>query len=269
VLGLVAVLGVIAWATPLPTWVTDQGAYERMTREWLIPGCGDYHCFRVLVPWMLRLVPGPDWLKWKAYAVVCEALAATAMGRWVVALGFTPQVGRMLIWATALGSGSLYAIFDPYSSDALMHLLAPVLALLAYRSRFWIAGGIGAIGTLAKEFAAVPLYVIAAVRAQQGRFSEARDALAAAVAATLVWAAWQTALRVGLDYQTGPTYSANLLSGGFIWFWVTHIGPGLIVISIASVFVGFWILWPIGLAAGSPIVRQLTLGAVPAMLVLC
>ncbi len=100
-------------------------------------------------------------------------------------------------------------------------------------------------------------------------FSEARDALAAAVAATLVWAAWQTALRVGLDYQTGPTYSANLLSGGFIGFWVTHIGPRLIVISIASVFVGLWILWPIGLAAGSPIVRQLTLGAVPAILVLC
>jgi hypothetical protein len=268
-LGLIVVLGVIASAMPAPTWVTDQGAYERMTREWFIPGCGDYHCFRVLVPWMIRVLPGPDWLTWKAYAVICEALAATAMARWVVALGFTPKAGRMVMWATALGAGSLYAIFDPYSSDALMHLLGPGLSLLILRSRIGLAGAIAAAGTLAKEFAAIPLYVMAAVRAQQRRYAESRSALAAAAAATLVWTGWQAALRLGLRYETGPTFSANLLSGGFIGFWVTHIGRGLIVKSIASVFAGFWLLWAAGLVWGPAFVRQLALAAAPTILVLC
>ncbi|MGH9384939.1 MAG: hypothetical protein ACRD2N_11695 [Vicinamibacterales bacterium] len=178
--GLGLVLSVIASAAPAPTWVTDQGAYERMTREWFIPGCGDYHCFRLLVPWMLRVIPGPEWLEWKAYAVVCETLAATLMARWVVTLGFTPRVGLMVMWATGLGSGSLYTLFDPHSSDPLMHLLAPLIALVANRSRFGIAGAIAAVGTLAKEFAVAPLYVFAALRAQQRRLTDARRALTAA-----------------------------------------------------------------------------------------
>ena len=72
---MVVVLGAVAWASPQPWWATDRDVYERMGREWIVPGCNDFHCFRPLVSWVLGRIPGPPLLIWKIYAVLCQAAA--------------------------------------------------------------------------------------------------------------------------------------------------------------------------------------------------
>jgi hypothetical protein len=264
---MVAVLGVVAWVSPQPWWETDRDVYERMGREWVVPGCNDFHCFRPLVSWVLGRLPGSPLVIWKSYAVLCQAGAGFAMALWVMRWNASPRAARMIAWLTALGSGACYTLFDPYASDPLMHLLGPALMLMIDRNRIATATACSAIGVFAKEFAAVPLAISAATRAVQGRWAEARRLTVAAVAVIAVWAAWQLTARTMLHYTTGPTYSADLTTGGYLVFWLLTLSTTLVITLIAMVLGGLWLLWPAGLMWGPKALRQLTFASVPALLV--
>ena len=252
---------------PAPWWQTDRDVYERLGREWVVPNCNDFHCFRPLVSWILGRIPGPPLLIWKSYAVLCQAGAGIAMASWVLANGATKRTARQIAWMTALGSGACYTLFDPYSSDPLMHLMAPLLMIAIGSNRFVIAIAASAAGVLAKEFAAVPLIVSAAARAIQGRWREARVLTLGAVGVVAVWAAWQLFARTSLGYVTGPTYSADLTSGGYLVFWLLTLSTTLVLTTIAMVLGGLWLLWPAGLLFGARQLRQLTFASLPAVLI--
>jgi hypothetical protein len=264
---MVAVLGVTAWLSPQPWWETDRDVYERLGREWIVPGCNDFHCFRPLVSWILGRIPGPPLAIWKTYAVLCQAGAATAMFWWARRWQVSLRAARMVAWLTALGSGACYTLFDPYTSDPLMHLLGPVLMLAIDRGRFGAATALSVAGVFAKEFAAVPLAIGAATRGLQERWPEMRKLTAAAVLVIAVWAAWQLWARTELHYTTGPTYSADVTTGGYLVFWLLTLSTTLVVTLVTMVFGGLWLLWPAGLYWGPRELRQLTFASVPALLV--
>ena len=67
------------------------------------------------------------------------------------------------------------------------------------------------------------------------------------------------------DYTTVHSHSTKLLSGGFIVFWLDHIGLSLAVASIAAVFGGLWLLWPAGLHL-DPALRRLAWAAIGPLL---
>ena len=264
---MVAVLGVTAWLSPQPWWETDRDVYERLGREWIVPGCNDFHCFRPLVSWILGRVPGPSLVIWKAYAVLCQTGAAMAMFWWARRWQVSARSARMVAWLTALGSGACYTLFDPYTSDPLMHLLGPVLMLAIDRGRFGAATALSVAGVFAKEFAAVPLAIGAATRGLQERWPEMRKLTAAAVLVIAVWAAWQLWARTELHYTTGPTYSADVTTGGYVVFWLLTLSTTLVVTLVTMVLGGLWLLWPAGLYWGPRELRQLTFASVPALLV--
>jgi hypothetical protein len=266
-LPVLAVLAIVATLTPSPWWATDKDLYERMSREWLIPGCSDIHCFRPLVSVTLGLLPGPSSFKWLAYAVICEAGAATLMGLWVSRLGASARTSTMVVWLTALGSGSLYTLFDPHTSDPLMHLIGPAVMLAWVDGRFAAAIAFSVAGILAKEFAAVPIAVITATLALRGRWREFRIAAAGTAGAVALWAAWQVVARVALGYGNGLTHSADFASGGFLVFWMMNISSMLVIASLAMAYGALWLLWPAGLWGGTTEIRQLTFAALPPMLV--
>lgn len=262
-----AALAAIAMASPLPRFWTDKDVYVALSDRYVLPGCDDFHCFRVLVPWVLSLVPGStDYLTWRVYAVICQTLAAGAMYRWVRRCGAGPQAASQVMWLTALGSGSLYTLFDPFTSDPLMHLLAPVLMIMVAHGRAGSATTASAFGVFAKEFAAVPLVIFAGWRALQRRWSEALVLVVATAAVVAVWLAWQLTARSLWGYSTGPTRSADLLHGGFLLFWVQNIGPQLVVVATAGALGALWLLWPAGAWWAPPDVRRLTVAALPALL---
>ncbi|HUQ88806.1 MAG TPA: hypothetical protein VM096_14715 [Vicinamibacterales bacterium] len=264
---MVAVLGVTAWLSPQPWWQTDRDVYERMGREWVVPGCNDFHCFRPLVSWMLGRIPGPSLVIWKTYAVLCEAGAAVAMFHWARRWNSSVSSARMVAWLTALGSGPCYTLFDPFTSDPLMHLLGPTLMLAIDRGNVGFATAASAIGVFAKEFAAVPLAISAATRGLQERWPEMRRLTVLSAVVVMVWAAWQLIARTQLHYTTGPTYSADVTTGGYLVFWLLTLSTTLVITLITMVLGGLWLLWPAGLYWGPRDLRQLTFASVPALLV--
>jgi hypothetical protein len=264
---LLAAAAAVAAAAPAPWWETDRDVYERLAREWFVTDCNDFHCFRPLVSWVLGRIPGPELVVWKSYAVLCQVGAGISMAYWVMRQGASRRTARQIAWLTALGSGACYTLFDPHTSDPLMHLLGPLIMIAVVRQQFAAATATSAVAVLAKEFAAVPLMVAAAWRALQSRWPEARRLAAGAAITVAVWAAWQSYARWMYFYTTGPTYSADLTTGSYLVYWLLTLDTGLAMTLIVMVLGGVWLLWGAGLWWGSRELRQLTFAALPAILI--
>jgi hypothetical protein len=217
---------------------------------------------------MLAVVPGSGYVKWRGYAIVCESAAAFMMALWVLRTGASMRAAVMVLWMTALGTGSLYTLYDPFTSDPLMHLLGPLLMTLLTDGRLWVATAIAAAGVLAKEFAAVPVFVNALMRAMRFEFRRYDDVLLSLGMVIAVWTGWGVLSRAGLNYTASKSHSFDRIgSGGFFGFWLEHIGMSLAVISIAGALAGLWLLWPAGVFRGPAIVKQLNAAAIAPLLV--
>src|SRR5262249_15439434 len=103
---LVAVLGAIAALSPLPDRVTDRGIYEQTAAYGIVRDCNDLHCFRALVAWTLGVVPAPSTLKWRAYAVVCNAVAAVLVMQLCLTFGLSRRAAWTASLMSALGFGA-------------------------------------------------------------------------------------------------------------------------------------------------------------------
>src|SRR5437016_1917832 len=137
---LVILLGAIAWLSPAPDHVTDRDTYEATATRFIVPDCTDLHCFRVLVPWTLGLVPGPSILKWKAYAVVGNAAAAVTVFQLCLVLGLTTRAAWLASIASAFGFGSLYTLHDVFTADPLMYFLGAFVTLQLLEERVAFGG---------------------------------------------------------------------------------------------------------------------------------
>jgi hypothetical protein len=260
---IAAVLGAVATQTPSPP-SDDRDTYQKVGRQLFIRNCPDFHCFRFLVAVVLEPLPGPSPVKWKGYAVLANAAAAVAVGHFCLLLGLSTPAAVAASWLSAMGSGSLYSLFDSYTSDPLMYLIGPLVAIAVWQGRIGRAGAIGGIGVLAKEFAAAPLWIFSLMAALERRWRSAWRLMAAAVLVTLCWAFVQVALRVTLNYQNGPTASNDLLHGAFLAQWLRNVGPVNAIKYLFITFGALYLLLPAGLAQ-SRTNLNLALASLPAV----
>jgi hypothetical protein len=266
-LALTACLAFVAVLTPTPWWATDRDIYVRVGKEFFVSDCTEIHCFRVLVPWVVERFPGSSAFWWKAYAVLCQAAAGVAMCHLVTRFGASRRAAVQVAWLTALGSGALYTLFDPHTSDPLMHLLLPMITMELVDLRVPRAGALATLGVFAKEIAVVPLVVMALARAVQ-QLPGATKVLAVATAVVSIWLGWQLALRTLLGYTSDAT-RLELHLGSFVAFWAINLSPTLVAASIVMSLGGLWLLWFVGLWWGPRSLRQLTFAAVPVILIFC
>lgn len=262
-LGLVVALGVIALVTPPTRMDSDRGNYEAIAERIIIPGCDQLHCFRVLVPWVLGGVPGESLEKWQAYAVICNAAAAIAVwllcGAWRL-----PRKGAWYAaFASAFGFGSLYTLYDNYTSDPLMFLAGPLLLLLMTSERQAVAGALAALFITAKEFAVVPIYIHAAASWLEGQRTVAIRSALIAAGAFAVWLALTLWLMRVYHYSYGLNPSADPLHGGYIWHWYLSLNPAVAALAIVAQLGVLWILAPAGWAYAPAALRNATLAAIP------
>jgi len=257
------VLGAIAAATPAPT-NDDRDIYQKIGRQLLIRHCPSIHCFRVLVAAALEPLPGPSVVKWKTYAVLANAAAAVAVGHFCLLLGLSTSAAVAASWISALGSGSLYSLFDCYTSDPLMYLIGPLVAAAVWRGRIARAGVISGVGVFAKEFAAAPLWIFAILAALERRRRTALQLVAAAGVVTLVWAVLQIGLRLGLRYTNGATASSNLMHGAYLALWLKNVGVARALIYLFITFGALYVLLPAGVIR-SPRSLRLLLASLPAV----
>jgi len=266
---LVFLLGVIAWLSPLPDRVTDRRIYENTAVQGVVPDCTDLHCFRALVAWTLGALPGPSTLKWRSYAVVCDAAAALL----VFQLSLTFGLGERTAWTasivSALGFGSLYTVHDAYTSDPLMYFIGPLMTNELLRARLAVATLVGALGVFAKEFAAAPLFMFSLYEALQRRWPAALRTLASANAVFIVWAAFHLTMIIGFNYGYGGTTSSRFLSGGGIGPWLQEQSVRGILSAMFNEFGPLYLLAPVGFLFAPSTLRRLTIVAAPVALVLC
>jgi hypothetical protein len=252
-----ALLGAIAAASPAPDRVTDRDVYEATAIHGVVPDCGDLQCFRVLVPWILGPLPGASTLKWKAYAVVCNAATAVAVFAWCLTLGLSRRAAWMGSVASAFGFGSLYTLHDPYTSDPLMYLLGPLVANAALAGRIGVASAAAAVGVLAKEFAAAPLYIVSAYHAINRQWAHARRALAGGNAAFLVWLVLTLTLMLRFNYSYSGSASTDLGHGANLVGWLSRQSTRGVVSAMFIEFGALWLLMPVGFYLASPQLRLL------------
>src|SRR5262245_45908345 len=213
---LLAGIAVFASRVRLP----DTFFYTRAAEHMINPGCAELHCFRVLVPWVLGALPGPSIVRWKGYAVVVNAAAALAVFDLCLLLGLSRRASVIAAVLTAFGFGSLYTLFEPYTSDPIMFFLAPLVTRLALDDRALGAGVAAGIGVLAKEFVLMPLAMVALVDGWMGQWRRAWRVVAAAAAGFAVWLALNAVLRFAFGYNYGPNKSPNLLKGSYLAIWL-------------------------------------------------
>jgi hypothetical protein len=261
---IAVLLGAIAAAAHAPA-SSDREIYERIGRQVADLDCHDVHCFRVLVAVALEHLPGPSLLKWKAYAVLAGAAAALAVGRLCLVLGLSGRLAILATWIAATGFGPLQAVFDPYTSDPLMYLLGPVMMADLLENRVARAGALGAVGVLAKEFAAVPLWMFTLMAGLQRRADLAIRALFAASTATVVWLALQTLLMTLYNYSYGGNPSVNLLGGGYFAVWVGAIGWPRAAALLFATFGPLYLLMAAGLFRARQPLGLIALCSLPAV----
>jgi hypothetical protein len=258
----------VAFLAPEPDRPTDRSVYEATATHFIVPDCTDLHCFRVLVPWVLGALPGASDAKWKTYAALSNAGAAVVLGELCRTVGLSGQIAAMSTWAAAFGFGSLYTLYDPFSSDPLMFLLGPLLTLLLLRGRLAIAGAIAVVGVLAKEFAAAPIFIFTLAAAIKRDWLVTLRGLAAANGALVVWLALQLWLMLRYNYSYGDSYSTRLGSGAYLGHWLSELSPRGAVSAIFTEYGALWLLAPVGFLAAPFVLRRLAIAALPAALLL-
>lgn len=261
------VLGLIAWASPAPARETDRGIYEATAQHFVVPDCSDLHCFRVLVAWTLGAVSRPSTVKWKAYAVVANAAAAAGVLALCVAWGLSSRAAWLAAVMSAIGFGSLYTMFDPFTSDPLMYAIGPALVWLLLHDGIAVAGGLAAVGVLAKEFAAAPMLVFASATAASGQGWHALRVLVSANVALIVWLALQLVLVIGYNYSYADNASTHLLSGGYLRRWLETQTWQVSALALYGEFGMLWLLAPAGLLLAPPALRRFALAAGPVALI--
>jgi len=265
---LAILLGLVAAASPSPSYETDRGRYEAIARDVIVFDCDDIHCFRVLVPWVLGRLPGPSVLKWKIYAVMANAGAAVALGQLCLVLGLSRRAATLATWIAAFGWGSLFTLFDCYTSDPLMYLIGPLVTSALLQDRLRRALLVAGAGVMAKEFAAAPLWMFTMIAALQRRWAAAVRLLLGAMTVTLLWFALHTWLIAMYHYTLGRSAAIPLAPGGFLARWAGMLGPRLVILSLVAEFGALWLLFPVGLMRASRTLRLIALAALPVAAVL-
>ena len=266
---LLLVLGTVARLSPLPDRVTDRDIYERTATSRIVIDCNDLHCFRALVAWTLGALPGDSTLKWRSYAVVCNAAAAVMVLQLCLTFGLSLRTAWTASIISALGFGSLYTLHDAYTSDPLMYLLGPLMTNELLRARLGVAGAIGAIGVFAKEFAAAPLFLFAMYQASERRWPDALRTFVAANAVFIVWVIFHLMMIIRFNYGYGGTTSNRFLSGGGLGPWLQEQSLRGILSAMFNEFGALYLLAPVGFMLAPASLRRLTIVAAPVALVLC
>ena len=264
VAGIVMVLATVAWLAPSPQ-PTDQAMMEHVGQGVINPGCADLNCFRILVPAAVESLPGRSLPRWRTYAVVMNAAAAVATGWLALELGLPAAAITLTVWLSALGAGSFSTVYHPYNADSFVLFLAPVITVLLLRQRMVAAAVVSTIGIFAKEFAAAPLYIAAAASALQHRWRECGRRAALAVAVTLVWVALQLTLMRLFNYSYNENPSAQPLAGGYLRLWLAHVTPATALFALFGTFGAVYLLLPFGWRLAPPLLRQLAVGSIPAV----
>ena len=258
-----AVLVAVAWLAPRFPF---NSPYEATADRTIIPGCSEVQCFRVLVPWLIGLIPAASVLKWKAFAVVFDALAGVAVFELSITLGLSRRTSTTALLLSALGFGSMFEMWDPYNADPLMFYLGPLMIRWLLEERYALAAAVTCAAVLAKEFIVMAVAMFAVWAAWTRDWRAARVTFSAAAIAFVLWGAFQLWLmrRFGYSYSGfGTAETTRLLSGSFLVRWFSLMPTRAALAALVNEFGAVYLLIPFGWQSAPRTLRQLSIASLP------
>jgi hypothetical protein len=244
---------------------TDRTGYEYVETHPLMANCPhSIFCYRVLLPAALERVPAPDVVRWRAFAVGANALTGMLLASLAVAAAITRP------WVTAAVASILYqasfgatfAVFDPFTPDAAVYLVAACLALLWWLDRPWLAMLVAVVGVFAKETVAVVMTAAALAACFHGR-GRRRPWLVGALAVWLVVLGFHAVMDTFGGWTEQGSGSTDLLGGAWLTRWLADttltFSSRLLYLFIPFGFA--WLYAVLGAPAAPHRLRSLALGA--------
>jgi hypothetical protein len=260
---LVAALAIVAWRAPRFPFSSP---YEATADRTIIPGCSEVQCFRVLVPWILGLIPLPSVLKWKAFAVGANVAAAYAVFDLCLTFGLSRRMAATALALTIGGFGSMFAMWDPFNADPLMFYLGPAVTRWLLEERYGRVALVTCVTVLAKEFVVMVVAMFGVWAAWTQQWYRARVVLLTAAAAFVLWAGFQLLLMRLFNYSysgAGTAPATNLLSGSFLALWISLMPPAAAISSLVNEFGAVYLLIPFGWLRAPRTLKQLSIAALP------
>jgi len=258
-----AVLAAAAWVAPRFPF---NSPYEATADRTIIPGCSEVQCFRVLVPWIVGLLPVASVLKWKAFAVAFDVLAGLAVFDLATTLGLSRRTATTALLLSVLGFGSMFEMWDPYNADPLMFYLGPLVIRWLLEGRYTAAAIVTCVTVLAKEFIVMAVATFAVWAVWTRNWRAARVAFGAAAVAFVLWSAFQLFMmrRFGYSYSGfGTAETTRLLSGSFLVRWFSLMPTRAALAALANEFGAVYILIPFGWLGAPRTLRQLSIASLP------
>jgi hypothetical protein len=219
-LALACVVGVLA---PREIGTTaDRTGYEYVEAHPLAANCPhSIFCYRVLVPAALERFNAPDVVRWRAFAVAANTLTGVLLAGLAVAAAYT-RLGLAAMLASILyqaSFGATFAVFDPFTPDAVVYLLAACLAVLWWLDRPWLATAVGVIGVFAKETVALEMTATALAACVQPR-GRRRPWLIGALVAWVVVIGFHAVMDAFAGWSEQGSGSADLVGGAWLARWL-------------------------------------------------
>jgi hypothetical protein len=258
-----AALAVVAWLAPRFPFSSP---YEATAERTIIPGCSEVQCFRVLVPWILGLIPLPSVLKWKAFAVGANVAAGYAVFDLSLTFGLSRRAATTALALTIGGFGSMFAMWDPFNADPLMFYLGPAVTRWLFEERYGRVALVTCVTVLAKEYVVMVVAMFGVWAAWTRQWHKARAAILSAAAAFILWAGFQLLLMRRFNYSysgSGTAPATHLLSGSFLVLWMSLMPPAAAIASVLNEFGAVYLLIPFGWLSAPRTLRQLSIAALP------
>ena len=249
----------IAGMAPSQPVLSDRNDYEYNFQRWLWAYCPNtIFCYRILVPVLLEFTPIENETRWRSY----QWLAHTATGT-VVAMAVTPIASPLVTSVLTQSSYALtYAVYDPFSADPFVFLVAALTLYLWLLDRIFAMTLMASVAVFAKETVAL----VASVPAIAVMLSERTRRWRWWVPAILAWSVllsfhWYMDTYGGWTVSQNP--SAKLSNGAWLALWWR--GNPSLVSKAVLLFAPFgfgWVFAVFGYRYATPALRQLALGTV-------
>ncbi len=224
-LALACAVGVLA---PREIGTTaDRTGYEFVEAHPLAANCPhSIFCYRVLVPGALEHIPSPDVVRWRAFAIGANTLTGVLLAG-LAAAAAVRSVAFTRPWLAAIVASILYqasfgatfAVFDPFTPDAAVYLLAACLAVLWWLDRPWLAMLLAVAGVFAKETVALVMTAVALAACVQPR-ARRRPWLIGALAAWVVVIGFHVFMDAFAGWTEQGSGSVDLLGGAWLARWL-------------------------------------------------
>jgi hypothetical protein len=261
VLNLALASVLVALAPSQVGTTADRQGYEHVAQHGLAPDCPHLmFCYRVVLPIALAHVPLPEVTAWRAFTVVANATTGSLLAVLTVASGATLPGALLASILFQSSFGATFGLFDPFTPDAAVALVAAVLALCWRFDRPRVALLVAVVGVFAKE--AVVL-VISAIALASFKFARPRPWLLAAAAAWFALLSFHAVMDLGFGWTERGGPAADLLGGSWFGLWLAD--PTLTPASHALyLFIPFgfaWLYAALGVRIAPPRLRALANGA--------